>query len=111
MTKLILVADHSKTMRKAIQMTLQSPETQFVEAADGQTALLLAREKKPSLIIAEDALPGMDGYALLSAIKHESVLSSIPFLILRSKGKPFDAVRGVGGRPFWKNLSADRCGT
>ncbi|MBU1509737.1 response regulator, partial [Myxococcota bacterium] len=96
MTKMILVADDSKTIRKAVQMTLGDSSRQILEAGDGQTALLVAREKKPALIIAEDYLPGMDGYSLLSAIKQESALSGIPVIILRSKGKPFDSVRGVG---------------
>ena len=57
---------------------------------DGQAALENARTAPPALILAEIALPRMDGYNLLMALKGEAALSSIPFVFVSGKNDEFN---------------------
>ncbi|MBU1219844.1 response regulator [Myxococcota bacterium] len=97
MSKIVLVADDSKTIRTAIEMTYgKNSGYEVVSTSDGQNALMLAKEKKPALVLADNKLPGLDGYDLLAAMKQDSSTSAIPVVIMTSQMKPFDKVRGVG---------------
>ncbi|MBN2724921.1 MAG: response regulator, partial [Deltaproteobacteria bacterium] len=97
MSKVVLVADDSKTIRTAVEMAFGSNTGyETISAPDGSTALKLAKDKKPDVVLADHKLPGLDGYDLLAAMKQETATSGIPFIVLTSIQKPFDKVRGVG---------------
>ncbi|MBU1537737.1 response regulator, partial [Myxococcota bacterium] len=97
MSKKLLVADDSKTIRRAVELTFSNDkEIELIFADDGQSALLMAKEKSPLAVLADHKLPGLDGYDLLAAMKQESSLSKIPVIILHSHHKSFDEIRGVG---------------
>jgi CheY-like chemotaxis protein len=51
-------------------------------AANGQDGLRLARELRPAVITLDLLMPGMDGWAVLSLLKAEPELESIPVIIL-----------------------------
>jgi CheY-like chemotaxis protein len=51
---------------------------QLVEAEDGRSAVELARLHQPDLILTDLALPVMDGFAALSAIRQDETLRDIP---------------------------------
>ena len=53
-----------------------------VTAVDGETGLSMAEKFVPDLILLDIALPGMDGLALLDAIRAKERLPEIPILIL-----------------------------
>ncbi|MGH7623995.1 MAG: response regulator, partial [Gemmatimonadaceae bacterium] len=52
-----------------------------VEAADGETGLRLARERHPHLITLDILMPGMDGWAVLAALKADPALAAIPVIL------------------------------
>jgi CheY-like chemotaxis protein len=49
-----------------------------VEAADGRAAVEQARRHRPALILMDLALPVMDGFAALAAIREDEALRHIP---------------------------------
>jgi CheY-like chemotaxis protein len=51
-------------------------------AADGPSALRLAREVRPQAITLDVMMPGMDGWAVLSALKADPALADIPVVML-----------------------------
>jgi DNA-binding response OmpR family regulator len=59
-----------------------------VTAVDGETGLLMAEKFVPDLIVLDIALPGMDGLALLDAIRAKDRLRDIPILILTNHDDP-----------------------
>jgi CheY-like chemotaxis protein len=52
----------------------------IVEAADGQLGVELARMRTPDLILMDIALPVMDGFEALDAIRNEDALKHIPVI-------------------------------
>jgi two-component system response regulator MtrA len=59
---------------------------------DGAEGLERARTSDPSLIILDLALPGLDGYRVLSALRAEG--NDVPVLILTARSEEADKVRG-----------------
>ncbi|EDY49644.1 response regulator [Streptomyces clavuligerus] len=63
MTARILIADDQDDIRSGFRLVLDSqPDLTVVgEAADGLTAVALARELRPDLVVADIRMPGVDG--------------------------------------------------
>jgi len=93
--KTILVVDPDAGVRGELAAALSSRF--FVqEAADGATALQLAKTIRPSLVIAELAMPGLDGLALARMLKTQPApLRHVPLVILSSRTAPHDIAKAV----------------
>src|SRR5579863_5766032 len=68
-------------------------------ATDGGEALRLAAEHRPDLILLDITMPGMDGFAVCTALKQDPALSAIPVIFLTAKSDELDVARGleIGG--------------
>ena len=64
MSELILVVDDEADIRDLLVFNLQRDGYATVEAADGATALELARSRKPDLILLDVMLPKVDGFEI-----------------------------------------------
>src|SRR5262249_24565114 len=53
-----------------------------VSAAGGEEGLRLARELRPRAITLDVMMPGMDGWAVLTALKADAELADIPVIML-----------------------------
>lgn len=65
----ILVAEPSRTLSALIRAALAELGAEIEMAADGAHALALARARLPDLLVCDQGLPGLDGYALAHALK------------------------------------------
>src|SRR5262245_3770718 len=66
---LVLVAEDDEDIRSLVCALLESDGMRSLAAPDGITALELAREHGPDLVVADVALPGMDGFELCRAVR------------------------------------------
>jgi CheY-like chemotaxis protein len=80
-TKILLVED-SKFLRLATERALARAGYDTSSAADGEEALLLAREKMPDLILLDMLLPKMSGPDVLKALKTDPATKSIPVVVM-----------------------------
>ena len=64
-----------------------------VGASEGDSALRLAVEKPPYLILCDLRLPGMDGFELLGKLKSLPALGSIPVIAVTAYAMPGDRER------------------
>ncbi len=92
--KKILVVEDSPTTRKVIKTQLKNNGFQVVESDDGIKALSTMALEKPDLVILDVMLPKLDGYSILYMIRHSNDLKDTPVLMLTSKAKLTDKVRG-----------------
>lgn len=65
----ILVAEPSRTLSALIRAALAELGAEIEMAPDGAHALALARVRLPDLLVCDQGLPGLDGYALSHALK------------------------------------------
>jgi signal transduction histidine kinase/CheY-like chemotaxis protein len=77
----VLIVDDDPAVRDVISRSLSKEGYDPRVAADGKTGLEMAREIKPNVIVLDIMMPGMDGWAVLSALKSDSELQSIPVIL------------------------------
>jgi len=78
----VLVAEPSRTLAALIRATLAELGCDIETATDGSSAMAIARGRMPDALIVDVALPGLDGYALVHAIKSLPGGSTLPALML-----------------------------
>ncbi|HUR13332.1 MAG TPA: response regulator [Mycobacteriales bacterium] len=100
---LALVVDDELSIRTLIEVTLQLEGFDTIGAGDGETALLLAAERRPDVITLDVMMPGMDGWEVAERLEG----SGIPIVIVSGKTSSdleTDAGRhraaAVIGKPF-----------
>jgi len=82
----VLVVDDDPISRDLIERAL-SRQGLHIEVADGgEQALRLAKKLRPDVITLDVIMPGMDGWTVLSALKADPDLASIPVILLSFVG-------------------------
>ncbi|GAI58361.1 unnamed protein product [marine sediment metagenome] len=95
MAKTILVIEDDKFLRELIARKLIKEDFEVSEAVDGEEGIKKIKEEKPDLILLDLILPGIDGFEVLSRMKKESTLASIPVIILSNLGQKDDVEKGL----------------
>ncbi len=78
----VLVIDDDAAARELVARCLEKRGLRAVAAADGASGLQLARERHPDAITLDIVMPGMDGWAVLSALKADPATADIPVIML-----------------------------
>jgi signal transduction histidine kinase len=92
---LVLLVDDNHDMREYVAGLLRqhwSVET----AADGLTALALVRQRRPSLVLTDVMMPGLDGFGLLKAIRESPETEAIPVVMLSARAGEEARLDGFG---------------
>jgi PAS domain S-box-containing protein len=77
----VLVIEDNETAREALQRFLVQKGFRAEAAGSGEEGLRLARELHPLAITLDLMMPGMDGWAVLSALKADPELADIPVIL------------------------------
>ncbi len=78
----VLVIDDEPAVRDLMQRFLIREGFRVVTAAGGEEGLRRARELRPDAITLDVMMPGMDGWAVLSALKADAAVADIPVVML-----------------------------
>ncbi|HSY18741.1 MAG TPA: response regulator [Candidatus Acidoferrales bacterium] len=81
----ILSVDDSRTIRLIVGKAFKPYECEMVEAANGEEGLAAAAREKPDLIILDVTMPVMDGVTMLTKLKEDEALKSIPVIMLTAE--------------------------
>ena len=79
---IVLVIDDDPATRDLLQRFLSAEGFGTVTAAGGEEGLRLARDVRPQAITLDVLMPGMDGWAVLAALKADAELADIPVILL-----------------------------
>ncbi len=80
----ILLVEDSKPIRRANTSALQEAGYEVITAEDGESALQMAREGHPDLILLDMILPKMSGPEVLRHLKKEAATAPIPVIVVSS---------------------------
>lgn len=94
MNKILVIEDHAR-MRANLGLMLEMEGFKAVLAENGPKGVELARSEKPDLILCDIMMPGMDGYAVLKALREDKATATVPFIFLTAKGERFDVRVGM----------------
>ena len=80
--ELILVVEDNEQSRKLVRDVLKFKGYEIIEAETGEDGVRLAQERRPSLVLMDIRLPGMDGIEALGRLRAEANTRSIPVLAM-----------------------------
>ncbi len=78
----MLVVDDSPTICAVLGKMLRQDGYAVLKATDGASAIELARGEQPALIFLDIVMPGMNGFAVLRALRHDPLTRHIPIVMI-----------------------------
>jgi CheY-like chemotaxis protein len=94
----VLVADDSPSIQNKAKGILTGEGLEVVTVSNGVAAIKKLPTIKPSLVIADVAMPGRDGYEVCEFVKNSPELSFVPVVLVFSDVDPYDDQRGARAR-------------
>jgi two-component system alkaline phosphatase synthesis response regulator PhoP len=88
----ILIVEDNPDLAQGLANNLEIEGYEVVVVHDGAEGLARARSSDPALVILDLALPGLDGYRVLSSLRADG--NDVPVLILTARSEEADKVRG-----------------
>lgn len=92
MNELILVVDDEAKIVRLARDYLERSQYRVLAAADGRTALAIARQEKPDLVVLDLNLPGMDGLDVCRTLRRET---DVPVIMLTARAEEADRLIGL----------------
>ena len=92
MTLKILVVDDEVSVTELISYNLQKAHYEVLVAHDGESALQIARESLPDLILLDLMLPKIDGLDVCRELRKSS---QVPIIMVTARGEETDRVIGL----------------
>ena len=90
--KTVLIVDDEQPIVDILVYNLRKEGYNTIEASDGLTAVDMALEKKPDLILLDIMLPKLDGLSVCKRIKNSL---NVPILMLTAKDGEIDKILGL----------------
>lgn len=78
----MLVVDDSPTICAVLGKMLGQDGYHVLKATDGTAAIELARSETPALIFLDVVMPGMNGFSVLRALRHDPLTREIPIIMI-----------------------------
>jgi len=94
MAAVILVVEDQPAMQRNMRMGLEMAGYEVVTAADGREALTVLDEKPIDLILADVAMPRMNGYQLYEELRKNNGWALIPFVFVSARALDSDVRYG-----------------
>src|SRR5687767_10398736 len=88
----ILIVDDDQKIVHLVRTYLEREGFRVVTAADGLAAIAAAREHQPQLVVLDLMLPGLDGFAVMRAVRASA---AVPILMLSARGNTADRIAGI----------------
>jgi len=98
----VLVIEDDKFLRELLVRKLASEGFDVQNAIDAQAAFAILAERKPNIILLDLILPGVDGFEILTRIKADQKIASVPVVILSNLGQKEDLEKAMalGAKDF-----------
>ena len=81
MARVLLIED-DVTQRMIASFALKKAGHEVREAPDGEQGLVAARAAPPELVVCDVMMPGIDGYAVVAAMRADAALVNVPVVLL-----------------------------
>jgi len=91
----VLVVDDETDILELVAFNLERQQYKVLTAGDGISAVKIAREKIPDLIVLDVMLPGLDGFGVYRELRADPRTGGIPVLMLTAKGEINDRIAGL----------------
>jgi CheY-like chemotaxis protein len=89
----ILVVDDDPIWIRVVSLYLRGKDYQVDSAYNGEDALEKVAAERPDVVIADIAMPEMDGYELCSRLRQNPETRTIPFIFLTARAEDTDRIK------------------
>ena len=76
----VLIADNDRTLRELFRDILEDDRFRVLTAANGQEALALAETTMPDVLVTDVAMPSLDGFGLVRAVRR--LYPGMPIIVI-----------------------------
>ena len=87
MAKKVLIVDDELDMRIFVSTLLETSGFKPLTAVDGKEGMVVARSKKPSVVILDVMMPNESGIGMYRELKNDPELKDIPVIMLSALSK------------------------
>ena len=91
----ILIVDDNETNRCILVARLGAEGYETTEAQDGETALGVAREVGPDVVLLDVMMPKIDGFEVCRRLKGDTTLGFVPIIMVTARADSKDVVTGL----------------
>lgn len=91
----VLVVDDEADIVELISFNLQRQGLRVMTARDGLSAVQLAKDAQPDLVVLDLMLPGRDGFGVFKDLRADTRTSQIPVIMLTARGEIDDRIAGL----------------
>ncbi|NTW01089.1 MAG: response regulator transcription factor [Oscillochloris sp.] len=95
MTRTILVVDDEPGIVQIARDYLDRAGFRVITAGDGSAALRLARAERPSLMVLDLMLPGIDGLDVTRTLRQDPATRKLPIIMLTARVEEADRLIGL----------------
>ena len=85
--KILIVDGNDSDIRLGLNVRLRASGYSTAFAGDGVSAIRMARQERPCLILLDLGLPAADGFQVLERLKINTELSHIPVIVLSARDR------------------------
>jgi two-component system phosphate regulon response regulator PhoB len=91
----ILLVEDDAALAELVSWHLEREEFEVERTADGEEALLLARETPPDLVLLDWMIEGISGIEVCRRLRRMADTANVPIIMLTARGEEEDRVRGL----------------
>jgi two-component system phosphate regulon response regulator PhoB len=91
----ILIADDEPAILDLVRFTLEDPQVQIVEAADGAAALALAQQTRPEVALLDVKMPHLSGLEVCRRLRQLPECAHTRIVMLTAAAQAEDRRRGL----------------
>jgi CheY-like chemotaxis protein len=104
----IAVIDDDESLRQLLALHLRNAGYDVLEAEDAVAGGHLVVERRPDLVICDVAMPYMDGYEFIAAMKADPATRDIPVIFLTVEENVVERAKQLGVAYLMKPVMADQ---
>ena len=90
---LVLLVDDERSIRTICRVNLEGDGLAVTEAAEGAEALEVVRRARPSVVLLDVMMPGLDGWDVAEQLAADDETRKIPVVFLSARAAPEDRLR------------------
>jgi two-component system phosphate regulon response regulator PhoB len=91
----ILLVEDDRALAELLVYHFEREEFAIRATADGEEALLLAREDAPDLVLLDWMLEGLSGIEVCRRLRRMQETANVPIIMLTARGEEADRIRGL----------------
>ncbi|GJL66655.1 MAG: DNA-binding response regulator [Nitrospirales bacterium] len=95
MAQSVLIVDDEPDIVELVRFHIEKEGLNCLDAMEGESALRLAREKKPDLLILDLMLPGVDGLEICRMLRKDPGTAHMAIIMLTAKAEEVDRIVGL----------------